>query len=107
LEHTRHEFLTEQHVSFSELHTQGIDAVVSRVEIMYKTSLKPDDVFVSKLFVEKQGVKYVFYQAIYRKTDNALCIKAKVEIVVLIAGRLAKGLEIFDKLIDSAKNKDF
>jgi acyl-CoA thioester hydrolase len=99
LEHTRHEFLTEQHISFSELHTQGIDAVVSRVEITYKTSLKPDDVFVSKLLVEKQGAKYVFHQAIYRKSDNVLCVKAKVEIVVLINGCLAKGLDIFDKLV--------
>ncbi|MDR2854099.1 MAG: acyl-CoA thioesterase [Prevotellaceae bacterium] len=98
LEHTRHEFLTESGISFSELHTQGIDAVVSRVEINYKTSLKPDDVFLSKLFVEKQGAKYVFNQAIYRKIDGELCIKAKVDIVVLINGKLAKGLDLFDKL---------
>ena len=33
LEHTRHEFLLNSHVSFSQLHGQGIDAVVARIEI--------------------------------------------------------------------------
>ncbi|MCL2596732.1 MAG: acyl-CoA thioesterase [Paludibacter sp.] len=103
LEHTRHEFLTENNVSFSELHNKGIDAVVSRVEIIYKNSLLPQDSFVSKLNVVKQGAKYVFNQVIFRKGDNALCIKAKIEIVVLINGKLQKGLDIFDKLLDNNK----
>ena len=101
LEHTRHEFLSTNNVSFSELHLHGIDAVVSRVEIQYKSPLHPDDAFVSCLNVQKQGVKYVFNQAIFRKSDNVVCIKAKVEIVVLIDGRLSKGIEAFDKLTES------
>ena len=31
LEHTRHEFLLENNVSFEQLHLQGIDAVVARI----------------------------------------------------------------------------
>lgn len=99
LEHTRHEFLTENNISFSKLHNQGIDAVVSCVEIQYKNSLRPNDIFVSKLNIAKQGIKYVFNQQIFRKIDNVLCIKAKIEIVVLINGKLQKKFEIFDKLI--------
>jgi len=98
LEHTRHEFLTANGISFAALHAQGIDAVVARVSIAYKTPLKPDDVFLSSLAVRKQGVKYIFTQHICRKADNALCIKAETDIVALVNGRLAKGIEVFDAL---------
>ena len=88
LEHTRHEFLLSRGVSFSDLHAQGIDAVVARVQIAYKNSLRPKDMFASKLYVKKEGVKYVFYQDIYRLPDNKLCIKAKIESVVTRDGKL-------------------
>ena len=37
LEHTRHEFLEANHISFAELHEQGIDAMVSSIEIDRKS----------------------------------------------------------------------
>ena len=64
LEHTRHEFLLSRNVSFSGLHEQGVDAVVARIEIAFKNSLRSRDEFVCKLNVKKEGVKYVFHQAI-------------------------------------------
>ena len=100
LEHTRHEFLEANNVSFSELHNRGIDAMVSSIEIAYKTPLRPGDSFISKLYVQKEGVRYVFHQAIYRKEDNKLAIKAKVNAVVVINGKLGTSLPEFDKLID-------
>lgn len=102
LEHTRHEFLLENDLSFSTLHDDGVDAVVSRVDISYKVSLHSRDVFISKLYVRKEGVKYVFHQAVYRKSDNALCIKAKIDVVVLINGKLAKGYFAFDELTEKS-----
>ena len=99
LEHTRHEFLEENHISFAELHEKGIDAVVSSIEIAYKTPLRPGDNFISKLYVTKEGVRYVFQQAIFRKSDNKLCIKAKVNAVVVIDGKLAAALPEFDDLV--------
>ncbi len=99
LEHTRHEFLLEHNVSFSDLHEQGVDAVVARVEIAYKYPLRPGDEFVCKLYVIKDGVKYVFHQAIYRKSDNKLCVTAKVATVVSINGKLAANYELFDRLV--------
>ena len=98
-EHTRHEFLLSRGVSFSDLHAQGIDAVVARVQIAYKNSLRPKDMFASKLYVKKEGVKYVFYQDIYRLPDNKLCIKAKIESVVTRDGKLLPGLPVFDALV--------
>jgi acyl-CoA thioester hydrolase len=99
LEHTRHEFLTQNDVSFAELHRQDIDAVVSRVEIQYKNSLRPNDIFVSKLNVAKQGAKYVFNQVIFFFFYNTLCIRAKIEIVVLINGKIQKKFDFFDNFI--------
>ena len=99
LEHTRHEFLLENDVSFSDLHDRGIDAVVARVQIAYKNSLRSKDSFISKLYVEKDGVKYVFHQAIFRKSDNKLCIKAKIDTVATQGGKLLSGLAEFDELI--------
>ena len=99
LEHTRHEFLLERNVSFSDLHTQGIDAVVARIEIAYKVPLRSKDSFISKLYVRKEGIKYVFYQAIFRKEDEKLCAKAKVDTVVVINGKLSSGTPELDALI--------
>jgi len=99
LEHTRHEFLEENKISFAELHERGIDAMVSSIEIAYKSPLRPGDSFICKLYVLKEGVRYVFHQAIFRKSDNKLCIKAKVNAVVVIDGKLAASLPEFDELV--------
>ena len=102
-EHTRHEFLLERQVSFADLHTQGIDAVVARIEIAFKVPLKSRDEFVCKLNVVKDGVKYVFHQAIYRKSDNKLCSTAKVATVVSVNGKLTADFKLFDKLCEESK----
>jgi acyl-CoA thioester hydrolase len=99
LEHTRHEFLEDNNISFAELHDRGIDAMVSSIEIAYKTPLRPGDSFISKLYVTKEGVRYIFHQVIYRKSDNKLAIKAKVHAVVVINGKLATSLPEFDELV--------
>jgi acyl-CoA thioester hydrolase len=99
LEHTRHEFLEDNNISFAELHERGIDAMVSSIEIAYKTPLRPGDSFISKLYVTKEGVRYIFHQVIYRKADNKLSIKAKVHAVVVINGKLATSLPEFDELV--------
>lgn len=99
LEHARHEFLIANNVSFADLHNRGIDAVVARVEMAFKTPLKPGDSFIVKLKVQKEGPKYVFHQAIFRKSDMKLSLKGKVDTVVLINGKLASSLPDFDELL--------
>ena len=37
---------------------------------------------------KKEGLKYVFYQDIYRLPDNVLCNKGIVESVAVVNGRL-------------------
>ncbi|NLI72550.1 MAG: acyl-CoA thioesterase [Bacteroidales bacterium] len=99
LEHTRHEFLLERNVSFSELHSQGIDAVVARIEMAFKVPLRSRDEFVCKLGVKKEGVKYIFNQAIYRKPDNKLCFTAKVTTVVMVDGKMTADFAPFDEIV--------
>ena len=90
IEHTRHEFLLHYGVSFAKLHEQGTDAVVARLNMQFKTPLKSGDEFVSKLRLKKDGVKYVFIQDIYRLPDMKIVIRAQVDTVCLVNGRLAE-----------------
>ena len=90
IEHTRHEFLLAHNVSFSDLHSRGIDAVVARLNMQFKVPLKSGDEFVSKLWLKKEGIKYVFHQDIYRAADEQLCFRGKIELVCLVNGRLGR-----------------
>lgn len=99
LEHARHEFLLANNVSFADLHDRGIDAVVARIEMAFKTPLRPGDEFVVKLYVAKDGFKYVFHQAIYRKSDMKLSIKARVDTVVVIDGKLSQSTPELEALL--------
>ncbi|MDD6783776.1 MAG: acyl-CoA thioesterase [Bacteroidaceae bacterium] len=94
MEHTRHQFLLTKGVSFIELHRRGIDTVVARINVQYKTPLTSDTEFDSCLNVRKEGVKYVFYQDIYRVEDEKLCVRATVEAVAVVNGRLAESPEL-------------
>lgn len=95
IEHTRHEFLSATGISFAQLHTEGIDPVVARLNMAFKTPLKSGDEFVSKLYLKKEGIKYVFYQNIFRLPDMKVVIKATVETVCVVHGRLGNS-ELFD-----------
>jgi acyl-CoA thioester hydrolase len=97
LEHARHEFLESIGSNFKKLHEEGIDAMVSRIEIDYKNSLTSGDEFEVRLNIEREGLKLVFNEDIYRLSDNKLCAKGKVYTICMVNGRLSKG-EIFDEL---------
>ena len=89
-EHTRHLFLTSLGVSFARLHDKGVAAGVARMNLQYKTPLRCDDRFISRLALRKEGLRYIFDQDIFRKEDNKLCFRASTELVCLINGRLGK-----------------
>lgn len=98
-EHTRHEFIESRGVKFADLHEQGIDPVVARISLTYKTPLRGGDEFISRLNVKKEGIRYVFYQDIYRASDEKLCVKAVVECVCVINGKLGTH-EKFDAMCE-------
>ena len=89
MEHTRHLFLKECGLSFADMHAKGVDAVVARMNLQFKTPLRCDDEFMSRLWLEKVGIRYVFHQDIFRASDEQLCFKGVAELVCLVNGRLA------------------
>lgn len=94
MEHTRHQFLLTEGVSFIDLHHRGIDCVVARINVAFKTPLRSDDKFISCLNIRKEGIKYVFEQDIYRAADEKLCIKATVDTVCIVNGQLSECEEL-------------
>lgn len=101
MEHTRHKFCSDAGLSFIEMHKQGIDAVVRKIEIEYKSSLHGNDTFLSCLRLERKGPRFIFHQDIIR-TGGQVCAEGVVTVVVLKNGKLTRGdelAEIFKKYI--------
>jgi acyl-CoA thioester hydrolase len=79
LEHARHEYLKDIGIDFAALAAQGINLVVTRVEIDYKTSLTSGDRFVVEVRPERiSPVRIGFRQDIYRLPDRKPVVKALV-----------------------------
>lgn len=97
LEHSRHEFLFAHGISFAELHEKGTDAVVARITMQFKVPLKSGDEYVTKLWIKKSGVKYIFMQDIFRASDMKLAVRAEVDTVCLVNGRLSDSEELNER----------
>ena len=93
LEHTRHKFCRKVGFPFIEMHRQGIDAVVRKLEIEYFTPLRSGDSFISGINIERKGARFIFYQDIF-KQDGEQVLKAIVTIVALKDGKMSRGDEI-------------
>jgi len=105
MEHTRHLFLKECGLSFAEMHEKGVDAVVARMNLQFKTPLRCDDEFMSRLWLEKVGIRYVFHQDIFRASDEQLCFKGVAELVCLVNGRLANSPD-YDRAFEKWVTKE-
>lgn len=97
LEHARHEFLESIGGSFSSMHGQGFDPMVSKVTIEYKRPLRGGEKFVVGINLVRKGAKLIFMQDIYNLADGALSAKGEVDVICLKDGRLTRG-EIFDEM---------
>jgi len=88
LEHARHEYLVSKGISFSRLHDEGLDLIVSKVEIDYKYPLRSRDRFVVRVRIEREGnVRLLFIQEICRIPDEKLVVRARVTGVATRNGR--------------------
>ena len=105
LEHARHEFLEHIGGSFSQLHEQGVDPMVSRITLEYKRPLRGGDRFVVCINMLRKGAKVVFQQDIYNLNDGSLALKGEVDVVCLKDGRLTRG-EVFDDMFKEFFNKN-
>jgi acyl-CoA thioester hydrolase len=99
LEHARHEFLISRGVSFSELHNEGIDLIVTKVEIEYKFPLKSRDEFSVTVTIQREGnARILFVQEIFRHPDLKLIVKAKVTGIATKRGRPVPPRDLVHKL---------
>ncbi|MCH5241818.1 MAG: acyl-CoA thioesterase [Muribaculaceae bacterium] len=95
MEHTRHKFCQEAGLPFIEMHKNGIDAVVRKIEMEYFTPLMSGDKFLSCIRIERKGPRYIFYQDIYKLSGEKV-IEGIVTAVILKDGKLSRGDEIAD-----------
>ena len=90
-EHARHQYLLGMNIDFARLHIEGIDLIVSRVEIDYKFSLRSGDEFIVTVKTHREGhLRLIFEQEIYMLPEHKLVSKAKVTGVGLQNGRPIK-----------------
>ena len=78
--------------------------MVARLNMAFKTPLTSRDEFVSKLYVRKEGIKYVFYQDIFRLPDMKPVLKSSVETVCLIHGKLSES-ELLNQILSPYLNQ--
>ena len=93
MEHTRHKFCVDAGVPFIEMHKNGIDAVVRKIDIEYITSLRSGDTFLSCLNIERKGPRFIFNQEILKPSGETVTT-ATVTVVVLKDGKLSRGDEL-------------
>lgn len=68
------------------------------MNLQYKTPLRCDDEFISRLALKKEGLRYVFHQDIFRASDGKLCFRGVIDVVCLIGGRLSASEELDNAL---------
>ncbi|MBD5216224.1 MAG: acyl-CoA thioesterase [Bacteroidales bacterium] len=90
LEHTRHEFCESVGLSFRAMHAEGLDPVVSRIEVKYIRPLGLGDSMVSRLNLRRRGPVFIFNQDIFTP-DGQPVVRAVVEIVSFENGRISRG----------------
>ena len=99
LEHSRHQFLISRGISFAQLHEEGIDLIVTKVEINYKFPLRSRDRFIVRTRIQKEGyIRLSFIQDIYRLPDEKLIVSAKVTGVATQQGKPSRPGKIFELL---------
>lgn len=92
LEHARHELLKEAGIDFARLAAEGVNLVLTRSEVDYKSPLRSGDRFVVASAVGKASpLRYQFNQNIYALPDKRLIVSAQMTgVAVNQAGRPIK-----------------
>ena len=99
LEHTRHAFVKQEGIPFGSLTSDGLVPVVRRMEIDYHMPLRTGDVMLSRLWIERRGPRFIFYQDIFRKEGGESVVSAVVTIVCMDKnGRINRGDDLAERL---------
>jgi|WetSurMetagenome_2_1015567.scaffolds.fasta_scaffold299323_2 acyl-CoA thioester hydrolase len=79
LEHVRHLYLKEHGIDFTEYTRQGINLVVVRAEVDYRSSLESGDRFLVCLNMKRESpLRFAFYQEICRLPEMKRVVSAKI-----------------------------
>lgn len=79
IEHVRHQYLKHAGIDFHDYARQGINLVVVRAELDYKSPLVSGDTFLVTLNLKRESpLKFAFYQDIFRLPDHKMVLKAKI-----------------------------
>lgn len=91
LEQTRTEFLESVGIDRAHWSRQlGVDFVVYETSIQYRSPIQAGETFISGLNLRREGARFIHQQE-FRHSDGTLCIKARVDVVVGIQGKLTRG----------------
>ncbi|MFZ4617968.1 MAG: acyl-CoA thioesterase [Rectinemataceae bacterium] len=87
-EHARHRFLRSRGIDFVGMHEAGLDAVVFRIEIDYRESLRSGDEFTVSVGIAREGrLRLVFFQDAVKKSNGQVAASARVETAIVSGGR--------------------
>ncbi|MDY6301010.1 MAG: acyl-CoA thioesterase [Bacteroidales bacterium] len=99
LEHTRHAFVKQEGIPFGSLTSEGLVPVVRRMTIDYYTPLRSGDVMLSKLWIEREGARFIFHQDIFKQRSGERVVSADVTIVCMEKnGRINRGDDLAARL---------
>lgn len=99
LEHTRHAFVKQEGIPFGSLTSEGLVPVVRRMAIDYYTPLRSGDVMLSKLWIEREGARFIFHQDIFKQGSGERVVSAAVTIVCMEKnGRINRGDDLAARL---------
>lgn len=96
LEITRHAFCEREGYDFGRMTADGCIVVMSRVEINYISSLHGNELFLSCMWVERKGPRFLFHQDLFR--DGQPIVRAIATIVATREGHITKGDDLAVKL---------
>jgi len=85
-EHARHRFLRSRGVDFVGLHEEGLDAIVHRIEIDYRESLRSGESFEVSVVLKREGKLRLVFEQELRKGDGRLSARARVVTAIVTAG---------------------
>ena len=91
LEYTRHCFCEMAGFSFQQMRDEGIVPMLSRIEADYRRPMRSGETIISRLWVESQGVRFIFHQDLVDKDSGELSVHAIVTIIALENGKLSRG----------------
>ena len=83
-EHARHRFLLNHEIDFAQLAKQGINLMVAKIEIEYKSSIRAHDQFYVTIKPHRESrIKVCFEQQIFNNQTHTLLATARTTVVTV------------------------